>query len=106
MSRYITFLPSSFAKELVGLLHLISGRVGRYWSVVEDAIIQLHWLRFYEMTGAKTLITALDVYGKPIALFDSRDYQRFATIDIRGSQRSTALRCGPTPFRVEWVRCG
>jgi hypothetical protein len=52
------------------------------WSVVEDAVIRLEWLRYYEMRG--DMLCPMDVNGKALESFDSRQAQRFATIDTAG----------------------
>jgi phage terminase large subunit-like protein len=58
------------------------------WSVVEDAVIRLEWLRYYEMQGE--IVRPLDINGKPINACDCREFERFATIDTAGTSQQRA----------------
>lgn len=78
VERMLTQLPPALR------MRLLNGD----WSVVEDAIIQVEWLRYYEMTGE--MLCPLDAHGKPLGPIDSRDCQRIATIDTAGTSEQKA----------------
>lgn len=70
------------------------------WSIVEDAVIRPDWLRYYEQNHM--VLSALDVNGKTIATVDSRDCQRFASIDTAGTsqQRANERKGKPASWSV------
>jgi phage terminase large subunit-like protein len=71
------------------------------WSVVEDAVIRLDWLRYYDMRGE--ILSPLDENGKIIDTIDCRQCQRLATIDTAGtSAQKAAERKGKPP---SWSVC-
>jgi phage terminase large subunit-like protein len=71
------------------------------WSVVEDAVIRLDWLRYYEMQGE--MLKAFDGDGKHRWTIDGRQCQRFAVVDTAGtSAQKAAERKGKPP---SWSVC-
>lgn len=70
------------------------------WSIVEDAIIRLDWLRYYALQGE--LIKAYDADGKERWQVDQRQCQRFATIDTAGTsaQKAAEKRGKPASWSV------
>ena len=64
------------------------------WSIVEDAIIRLDWLRYYEELG--DMLRAFDGQGRARWNIDGRQCQRFATIDTAGTSAQKAAE------RVHW----
>ncbi len=70
------------------------------WSVVEDAIIRLDWLRYYTTQG--DLLKAHDADGKERWQVDQRQCQRFATIDTAGTsaQKAAEKRGRPASWSV------
>ncbi len=71
------------------------------WSIVEDAIIRLDWLRYYEALG--DMIRAFDGNGQARWNIDARQCQRFATVDTAGtSAQKAAERRGKPP---SWSVC-
>ena len=90
VERMLTQLPPSLR------LRLLNGD----WSVVEDAVIRMEWLRYYEMAGE--LLCPLDVRGKRIATIERRECRRFATIDTAGTsaQKAEEKRGKPASWSV------
>jgi len=59
------------------------------WSIVEDAIIKLDWLRYYDMRG--DLLIPLNKLGQPLNLtIDGRSCRRVATVDTTGTSKQKA----------------
>lgn len=58
------------------------------WTVREDGLIKVEWLRYYGMKGE--IICLLDRYGRQIAVFDQRECTRFATADTAGTSAEKA----------------
>jgi phage terminase large subunit-like protein len=71
------------------------------WSIVEDAVIRIDWLRYYDTRGE--VLSALDVNGKVIGTIDCRQCHRLATIDTAGTSKQKAdERKGKPP---SWSVC-
>jgi phage terminase large subunit-like protein len=70
------------------------------WSIVEDAIIRLDWLRYYSTQG--DMLKAHDADGKERWSVDQRQCQRFATIDTAGTsaQKAAEKRGKPASWSV------
>ncbi len=70
------------------------------WSIVENAIIRLDWLRYYTTQG--DIIKAHDADGKERWQVDQRQCQRFATIDTAGTsaQKAAEKRGKPASWSV------
>ena len=58
------------------------------WTVQDNAVIDLAWLRRYDMQGEGLI--ALNADGEPIHTVDSRQCQRFATVDTAGTSKEKA----------------
>jgi phage terminase large subunit-like protein len=70
------------------------------WSIVEDAIIRLDWLRYFTTQG--DMLKAHDADGKEKWQVDERQCQRFATIDTAGTsaQKAAEKRGKPASWSV------
>ena len=72
------------------------------WSIREDGIIKLDWLRRYTMRG--DMLQARGPNGEPLGdPVDSRNLQRFATIDTAGTSEEKARDAKGKP--PSWSVC-
>lgn len=88
------------------LLHLPSVTRARLlqgdWSIVEDAIIRVDWLRYYDMRGE--MLLPLDKRREPLqVVIDQRECTRIATIDTAGTSKQKAEERKGKP--ASWSVC-
>lgn len=72
------------------------------WSVIEDALIRLEWLRYFTMRGE--ILEPLNADGDKIDEIHDVQCQRFATIDTAGTSKQKAEEKKGKP--ASWSVCG
>jgi len=72
------------------------------WSVIEDALIRLEWLRYFTMRGE--ILEPLNADGDKIDEIHDVQCRRFATIDTAGTSKQKAEEKKGKP--ASWSVCG